>query len=114
MIDRIDAAITANTRLLILNSLTIHRVMDENDIAALSALCAKNDIYLIGDEVYEHMVFDQAKHLSLCAYEDLYARSFVISSFGKTYHVTGWKVTASHRQTSPQNFGACISTSRLP
>ena len=92
--DRIDAAITANTRLLILNSPhnPTGMVMDEADIAALSALCAKNDIYLIGDEVYEHMVFDQAKHLSLCAYEDLYSRSFVISSFGKTYHVTGWKV----------------------
>ena len=92
--DRIEAAITANTRLLILNSPhnPTGMVMDENDIAALSALCAKYDIYLIGDEVYEHMVFDRAKHLSLCRYAELYARSFVISSFGKTYHVTGWKV----------------------
>ncbi len=92
--DRIEAAITANTRLLILNSPhnPTGMVMDESDIAALSALCAKYDIYLIGDEVYEHMVFDQAKHLSLCGYAELYARSFVISSFGKTYHVTGWKV----------------------
>ena len=92
--DRIDAAITANTRLLILNSPhnPTGMVMDENDIAALSALCAKYDIYLIGDEVYEHMVFDRARHLSLCRYAELYARSFVISSFGKTYHVTGWKV----------------------
>ena len=56
--DRIEAAITANTRLLILNSPhnPTGMVMDEDDIAALSALCAKNDIYLIGDEVYEHMV----------------------------------------------------------
>jgi methionine aminotransferase len=92
--DRIEAAITANTRLLILNSPhnPTGMVMDENDIAALSALCAKYDIYLIGDEVYEHMVFDRARHLSLCRYAELYARSFVISSFGKTYHVTGWKV----------------------
>ena len=66
-------------------------VMQEADIVALSALCA-DTIYLIGDEVYEHMVFDQCEHLSLCAYADLYARSFVVSSFGKTYHVTGWKV----------------------
>ena len=92
--DRIEAAITANTRLLILNSPhnPTGMVMDENDIAALSALCAKYDIYLIGDEVYEHMVFDRARHLSLCGFAELYARSFVISSFGKTYHVTGWKV----------------------
>ena len=54
--------------------------MQDEDIVALSALCARHDIFLIGDEVYEHMVFDQCKHLSLCAYADLYARSFVISS----------------------------------
>jgi methionine aminotransferase len=92
--ERIEAAITARTRLLILNSPhnPTGMVMQDEDIVALSALCARHDIFLIGDEVYEHMVFDQSKHLSLCAYADLYARSFVISSFGKTYHVTGWKV----------------------
>ena len=92
--ERIEAAITARTRLLILNSPhnPTGMVMQDEDIVALSALCARHDIFLIGDEVYEHMVFDQCKHLSLCAYADLYARSFVISSFGKTYHVTGWKV----------------------
>jgi methionine aminotransferase len=91
---RIEAAISPRTRLLILNSPhnPTGMVMNESDIQALQALCRKYDLYLIGDEVYEHMVFDQAKHLSLCAYEELYARSFVISSFGKTYHVTGWKV----------------------
>jgi methionine aminotransferase len=92
--ERIEAAITSRTRLLILNSPhnPTGMVMQDADITALSALCARHDIYLIGDEVYEHMVFDQGRHLSLCAYADLYARSFVISSFGKTYHVTGWKV----------------------
>ena len=92
--ERIEAAITSRTRLLILNSPhnPTGMVMQDADIVALSALCARHDIYLIGDEVYEHMVFDQGKHLSLCAYADLYTRSFVISSFGKTYHVTGWKV----------------------
>ena len=92
--ERIEAAVTARTRLLILNSPhnPTGMVMQEADIVALSALCARHDIYLIGDEVYEHMVFDQCEHLSLCAYADLYARSFVVSSFGKTYHVTGWKV----------------------
>jgi methionine aminotransferase len=91
---RIADAITPRTRLLILNSPhnPTGMVMQDCDIQALSELCESHDIYLIGDEVYEHMVFDQAKHLSLCAYADLYARSFVISSFGKTYHVTGWKV----------------------
>ena len=96
-------AITPRTRLLILNSPhnPTGMVMQDHDIAALSELCAEHDIYLIGDEVYEHMVFDHGKHLSLCAYADLYARSFVISSFGKTYHVTGWKV------------GYCVAPPRL-
>ena len=92
--ERIEHAMSSRTRLLILNSPhnPTGMVMNDDDIAALSVLCAKYPIYLIGDEVYEHMVFDQAKHLSLCGYNNLYERSFVISSFGKTYHVTGWKV----------------------
>ena len=100
---RIADAITPRTRLLILNSPhnPTGMVMQDCDIQALSELCERHDIYLIGDEVYEHMVFDQGKHLSLCAYADLYARSFVISSFGKTYHVTGWKV------------GYCVAPPRL-
>jgi methionine aminotransferase len=100
---RIADAITPRTRLLILNSPhnPTGMVMQDHDIKALSELCAEHDLYLIGDEVYEHMVFDQGKHLSLCAYADLYARSFVISSFGKTYHVTGWKV------------GYCVAPPRL-
>ena len=100
---RIADAITPRTRLLILNSPhnPTGMVMQDHDIEALSELCSEHDLYLIGDEVYEHMVFDQGKHLSLCAYADLYARSFVISSFGKTYHVTGWKV------------GYCVAPPRL-
>ena len=100
---RIADAITPRTRLLILNSPhnPTGMVMQDRDIEALSKLCSEHDLYLIGDEVYEHMVFDQGKHLSLCAYADLYARSFVISSFGKTYHVTGWKV------------GYCVAPPRL-
>ncbi len=91
---RLSEAITPRTRLLILNSPhnPTGMVMHADDIKALSELCAKHDFYLLGDEVYEHMVFDAAKHLSLCVFADLYARSFVVSSFGKTYHVTGWKV----------------------
>ena len=100
---RIADTITPRTRLLILNSPhnPTGMVMQDHDIEALSELCSEHDLYLIGDEVYEHMVFDQGKHLSLCAYADLYARSFVISSFGKTYHVTGWKV------------GYCVAPPRL-
>lgn len=91
---RVKEAITKRTRLIIIN--TPHNptgsVWSEGDIQQLRELVSDTNIYLIGDEVYEHMVFDQREHTSLCRYEDLYARSFVISSFGKTYHVTGWKV----------------------
>lgn len=58
----------------------------------LEEMLAPTDIVLISDEVYEHMVFDGAGHQSAARYPGLAARSFVISSFGKTYHVTGWKV----------------------
>ena len=92
--DRVADAITDNTRLIIIN--TPHNptgsVWDAAEIEALRQLIADKDIYLLGDEVYEHIIFDGLTHESLCRYADLYERSFVVSSFGKTYHVTGWKV----------------------
>ena len=92
--DQVANAITDNTRLIIIN--TPHNptgsVWDAADIEALRQLIADKDIYLLGDEVYEHIIFDGLTHESLCRYADLYERSFVVSSFGKTYHVTGWKV----------------------
>ena len=62
------------------------------DIEALADIVRGTDILLVSDEVYEHMVYDGAQHVSVCAHPELAARAFVISSFGKTYHVTGWKV----------------------
>ena len=92
--DRVRDAVGPKTRLLIVN--TPHNptgsVWDEDDIEALRSIVADRDVYLVSDEVYEHVVFDGRRHLSLMRYADLFARSFVISSFGKTYHVTGWKV----------------------
>ena len=58
----------------------------------LGALVKDTNIVLLSDEVYEHMVFDQARHESVMRYPALAERSFVVSSFGKTYHITGWKV----------------------
>lgn len=91
---RVSDAITAKTRMIILN--TPHNptgsVWDAQDMAALTALVRDTGIYLLGDEVYEHMVFDSQSHQSLCCYPELFARSFVVSSFGKTYHATGWKI----------------------
>lgn len=92
--NRVADAITTKTRLIILN--TPHNptgsVWDAQDMANLNRLVQNTGIYLLGDEVYEHMVFDGAAHQSLCRHPDLFARSFVVSSFGKTYHATGWKI----------------------
>lgn len=91
---RISAAITSRTRALIINS--PHNpsgtVWSVADMLALQELLAPTNILLISDEVYEHMVFDGAEHQSAARFPGLYARAFVISSFGKTFHVTGWKV----------------------
>ncbi|MFP6834611.1 MAG: methionine aminotransferase [Pseudomonadales bacterium] len=92
--DRVADLVNERTRLIIIN--TPHNptgtIWHEPDIGALSDIVADRDIYLLADEVYEHMVFDGLEHASLCRYPDLYARSFVVSSFGKTYHTTGWKI----------------------
>ena len=64
----------------------------ENDIQQLREVIAERDIYLLSDEVYEHISFDDKPHLSLLRYPDLAARTFAVSSFGKTYHATGWRV----------------------
>src|SRR5262245_22628334 len=91
---RIAAAITPRTRAIIVN--TPHNpsatVWSAADMEALSDLLAPTDIVLISDEVYEHMVFDDRAHESVARHPALAARSFIVSSFGKTYHVTGWKV----------------------
>ncbi len=91
---RIAAAITPKTRALIIN--TPHNpsatVWSEHDMQRLATLLRRTNIVLIADEVYEHMVFDDQLHQSVARSAELAARSFVISSFGKTYHVTGWKI----------------------
>ena len=91
---RIGAAINAKTRALIINS--PHNpsatVWSDADMLALQALLAPTNVLLISDEVYEHMVFDGKQHCSAARYPGLAERAFVVSSFGKTYHVTGWKV----------------------
>ena len=91
---RIAAAITARTRLIIVNS--PHNpsatIWTDAEMRQLEALLAPSNVLLISDEVYEHMVYDGAEHLSAARYPGLAARAFIVSSFGKTYHVTGWKV----------------------
>jgi methionine aminotransferase len=86
--------ISDRTRLIILN--TPHNpsgsVWCEDDIQQLREVIQGRDIYILSDEVYEHINFDGHQHLSLLRYPDLAARTFAISSFGKTYHATGWRV----------------------
>ncbi len=92
--NEVAAKVSARTRLLIINSPhnPTASILSKADIEALSAIVVNSKLLLIADEVYEHMVYDGARHESVCRYPDLAARAFVISSFGKTYHVTGWKV----------------------
>ena len=95
--DKISAAIGPRTRAIVINS--PHNpsatVWTQADMRALQDILAPTDELLISDEVYEHMVFDTSKglsHQSAICFPGLAARAFIVSSFGKTYHVTGWKV----------------------
>ncbi len=91
---RIAAAITPHTRAIIVN--TPHNpsatVWSAAHMTQLADLLRGTDILVIADEVYEHMVYDGALHQSVARFPELAERAFVVSSFGKTYHVTGWKV----------------------
>jgi methionine aminotransferase len=101
--DALTDAVTPLTRLIIVN--TPHNpsgaVWTAGDMARLAALTREHDLFVIADEVYEHIVFDGRRHESVLRSPELAARSFVVSSFGKTYHCTGWKV------------GYCISPAAL-
>jgi methionine transaminase len=91
---KIAAAITPKTRAIIVNS--PHNpsgtVWTAAEMRQLEALLAPTNVLLISDEVYEHMVFEGQRHQSAASFPGLAERAFVVSSFGKTYHVTGWKV----------------------
>jgi methionine aminotransferase len=92
--DRVRSALTPRTRMLILNSPhnPTGSVIEQRDLRELEAIVQRHPLLIVSDEVYEHMVFDGQPHMSLARSELLAQRTFVISSFGKTFHVTGWKV----------------------
>ena len=100
---RVKDAVTAKTRMILINS--PHNpsgaVLAAGDLDALADIVRGTDIFVLSDEVYEHIIFDGLAHQSVLRHAELAARSFVISSFGKTYHCTGWKV------------GYCIAPSQL-
>ena len=92
--DEVRDAISDKTKLIILNfpHNPTGAVLKDKDISNLIHIVEDTSIVIISDEVYEHIVYDGYPHQSLAAYPELASRSFVISSFGKTYHVTGWKI----------------------
>ncbi len=92
--DMVRDSITSRTRLIILN--TPHNptgaMLSEQDIETLVEIVCDTEILILSDEVYEHIIFDGRVHHSMSRYPELASRSFVVSSFGKTFHATGWKV----------------------
>lgn len=86
--------ITPATKAILINSPhnPTGAVIEETDIEALKAVVKDTGIFILSDEVYEHLIFDGKEHLSVLKYPELYERSFVNFSFGKTYHCTGWKL----------------------
>jgi methionine aminotransferase len=91
---RVREAVTPKTRMILINS--PHNpsgaVLSRADLDELAAIVRDTNIVVLSDEVYEHIVFDGAEHQSVLRHEELSTRSIVVSSFGKTYHCTGWKV----------------------
>jgi methionine aminotransferase len=92
--DAVAAAVTPRTRMIVVN--TPHNptgtILRQADLDALAGIVAGTSILILSDEVYEHMVYDGQPHASVSRHPVLAERAFVVSSFGKTYHVTGWKV----------------------
>ena len=101
--ERVKSAVSGRTRMIIVNSPhnPTGTAWGTQDIAALGEIISMQDLFILSDEVYEHIIFDGRRHESILRYPDLAQKSFVISSFGKTYHTTGWKI------------GYCVAPSQL-
>jgi len=92
--EQVRKLITAKTRMIVVNSPhnPTGSLLTAADLDRLAAIVRGTDIVILSDEVYEHIVYDGEAHASLCGHPELAARSIVVSSFGKTYHITGWKI----------------------
>jgi len=92
--DLVRSSINAKTKAILINSPhnPTGSVLDKNDIAELKSIVAGTNIFIVSDEVYEHLIYDDLPHESMLKYPELFERSFVNFSFGKTYHCTGWKL----------------------
>lgn len=91
--EEVKGKLSTKTKMVIIN--TPHNpsgtVLSKSDMLNLQQLLEGTDIMVLSDEVYEHIIFDEEKHHSACEFPDLKTRSFIVASFGKTFHVTGWK-----------------------
>ena len=92
--DLVKQKLTPKTKMIMLNSPhnPTGSILSKNDIEQLRAIVKNTNIFILSDEVYEHLIFDDKQHESMLRYPDLLERSFVCFSFGKTYHCTGWKM----------------------
>lgn len=92
--DLINNAITSKTKIIIINSPNnpSGTLINENDVRELEKIIIKHDIFVLSDEVYEHITFDGNEHISLSSSKIISEKAFVVSSFGKTFHTTGWKM----------------------
>jgi methionine aminotransferase len=101
--EKVAKAVTSKTKVIVLNSPhnPTGSVLTENDIQQLRKIVTGTNIFIVSDEVYEHIIYDNVPHQSILRYPDLFQRSFVCFSFGKLYHCTGWKI------------GYCVAPSEL-
>jgi methionine aminotransferase len=92
--ERLRNSITPRTKLIIINSPhnPTGSILTKNDLEQLEEITRNSSVFFISDEVYEHITFDDKKHISIAGSPELRNRSFIISSFGKTFHTTGWKI----------------------
>jgi methionine aminotransferase len=122
--EAVRGAVTTKTRAIIINSPhnPTGSILYEDDIAELRKVVDGTGIFIISDEVYEHLIFDGASHLSMLKYPDLRARSFVCFSFGKVFHCTGWKLgyciappqlTSEFRKVHQFNCFSCHTPSQV-
>jgi methionine aminotransferase len=90
----VEKSITKKTKCIVINSPhnPTGAILRQEDISQLEKIVKNTNIFLISDEVYEHIIFDNKEHYSFARYDELAKRSFIISSFGKTFHTTGWKM----------------------
>jgi len=122
--EKVKAAINKKTKAIIINSPhnPTGTVLSHDDILMLLSILKDTSIFLISDEVYEHLIFDDKKHNSVLKYPELFERSFVCFSFGKVYNCTGWKLgycvappnlTAEFRKTHQFNSFCCFTPTQV-